>query len=150
MNKYSQMESASKGVESAKEMAKKTDVSLSTAPSVEPSVDLSIYSLAEVKTDMSSKSKKDIGTGGQTRPIQSSVIREIEVLNSCVAKAKCNCLGTIHPVLFNCLECGNIICAEEELEVCTFCGAFSRRYRQTHRAEDDENLRKAIESKVGL
>lgn len=65
-----------------------------------------------------------------------------------VAKPKCHCLGTIHPVLFNCVECGNIICTEEQLEVCTFCGAFSRRYRQTHRAEDDENLRKAIESKV--
>ena len=33
-----------------------------------------------------------------------------------LAKAKCHCLGSIHPVLFNCCECGNIICKEEELE----------------------------------
>lgn len=57
-------------------------------------------------------------------------------------------MGTIHPVLFNCTQCGNIICTEEKLEVCTYCGAFSRRYRQTHGEEEDEALRKAIESKV--
>lgn len=32
--------------------------------------------------------------------------------------------------------------------MCTYCGAFSRRYRQTHGEEEDEALRKAIESKV--
>ena len=68
---------------------------------------------------------------------------------SSLAKAKCNCMGTVHPVLFNCTSCGNIICTEEELEVCTYCGAFSRRYRQSHRGEEDGDLRKAIESKVG-
>lgn len=55
----------------------------------------------------------------------------------------------MHPVLFNCTQCENIICTEEKLEVCTYCGAFSRRYRQTHGEEEDEALRKAIESKVG-
>ena len=69
--------------------------------------------------------------------------------HSFLARAKCHCMGTVHPVLFNCTSCGNIICTEEELEVCTYCGTFSRHYRQSHRGEDDENLRKAIESKVG-
>jgi predicted nucleic acid-binding Zn-ribbon protein len=52
-------------------------------------------------------------------------------------------------VLFNCTECGNIICTEEELEVCTFCGAFSRKYRQNSNftAEDDTAMRAAIERK---
>ena len=67
-----------------------------------------------------------------------------------LAKAKCHCLGSIHPVLFNCCECGNIICKEEELEVCTYCGAFSRSYRQRRKGtpEEEESLRKAIENKV--
>lgn len=71
-------------------------------------------------------------------------------LLSFIAKPKCHCLGTIHPVLFNCSECGNIICKEEELEVCTYCGAFSRKYRQRRvgSPEEEESLRKAIESKV--
>ena len=57
-------------------------------------------------------------------------------------------MGTIHPVLFNCTECGNIICKEEELEVCTYCGAFSKHFRSTRGAVMDESLRKAIENKV--
>ena len=66
-----------------------------------------------------------------------------------VAKAKCHCLGTKHPVLFNCTECGNIICKEEELEVCTYCGAFSQHYRRKYRNEkEEEALKKAIENKV--
>ena len=66
-----------------------------------------------------------------------------------VAKAKCHCLGTKHPVLFNCTECGNIICKEEELEVCTYCGAFSQHYRRKYRnAKEEEALMKAIENKV--
>ena len=67
-----------------------------------------------------------------------------------LAKAKCHFLGSIHPVLFNCCECGNIICKEEELEVCTYCGAFSRSYRQRRKGtpEEEESLRKAIENKV--
>ena len=66
-----------------------------------------------------------------------------------VAKAKCHCLGTKHPVLFNCLQCGNIICKEEELEVCTYCGAFSQHYRRMYRnGKEEEALKKAIENKV--
>lgn len=70
---------------------------------------------------------------------------------SFLAKARCHCLGTLHPVLFNCTECGNIICTEEEIEVCTFCGAFSKRYRQLGRStEADEALYRAIENKVAF
>lgn len=79
----------------------------------------------------------------------SSVI--LLILAFLVAKAKCHCLGTKHPVLFNCTECGNIICKEEELEVCTYCGAFSQNYRRKYRNEkEEEALRKAIENKVGF
>ncbi|KAK8826822.1 hypothetical protein WA556_004410, partial [Blastocystis sp. ATCC 50177/Nand II] len=76
-----------------------------------------------------------------THPIKSSVI----------PKAKCHCLGTKHPVLFNCTECGNIICKEEELEVCTYCGTFSQHYRRKYRnAKEEEALMKAIENKNRL
>ncbi len=52
-------------------------------------------------------------------------------------------------MLFNCTECGNIICKEEELEVCTYCGAFSQHYRRKYRnAKEEEALMKAIENKV--
>ncbi|KAL1311350.1 hypothetical protein AAFC00_001524 [Neodothiora populina] len=41
-----------------------------------------------------------------------------------LAKRKCNCMATRHPLLAiapNCLSCGKIICVKEGLGPCTFC-----------------------------
>ncbi|KAI9786407.1 MAG: hypothetical protein M1839_006867 [Geoglossum umbratile] len=42
-----------------------------------------------------------------------------------VARRKCNCMATRHPLLAaapNCLNCGKVICVKEGLGPCTFCG----------------------------
>ena len=43
-----------------------------------------------------------------------------------LAKRKCGCMATKHPLLDiapNCLNCGKIICVKEGLAPCTFCGS---------------------------
>jgi len=37
-------------------------------------------------------------------------------------RKKCDCLGTEHSVLTNCLGCGRIICSVENIGPCFFCG----------------------------
>lgn len=71
MNKYSQLESVPKGVESVQKPLEKKNVSSPLTPS-----DDSPAEVKEVDEYKSSKSKKDPGVGGHTRPLQSSVIRE--------------------------------------------------------------------------
>ncbi|KAK3389419.1 hypothetical protein B0H63DRAFT_463600 [Podospora didyma] len=42
-----------------------------------------------------------------------------------IAARRCNCVGTLHPLLAatpNCLNCGKVICIKEGLGPCTFCG----------------------------
>ena len=76
MNKYSQLESVPKGVEPIQEPSKKNDVS-----SLPTSSDDSPAEVKEVDEYKSSKSKKDSGIGGHTRPLQSSVIRKNSTWN---------------------------------------------------------------------
>ncbi|KAH0548673.1 hypothetical protein GP486_007783 [Trichoglossum hirsutum] len=57
----------------------------------------------------------------QTNPLISSE----SASKSDVAKRKCNCMATRHPLLVaapNCLNCGKIICVKEGIGPCTFCG----------------------------
>ncbi|KAJ9623164.1 hypothetical protein H2203_006100 [Taxawa tesnikishii (nom. ined.)] len=56
----------------------------------------------------------------QTNPTLSSSATSAEDL----AKRRCNCMATRHPLLTiapNCLNCGKIICVKEGLGPCTFC-----------------------------
>ncbi|KAK3706407.1 hypothetical protein LTR37_012785 [Vermiconidia calcicola] len=54
------------------------------------------------------------------RTMSSSANAEAEL-----AKRKCNCMATRHPILDiapNCLNCGKVICLKQGLGPCTFCG----------------------------
>ena len=34
----------------------------------------------------------------------------------------CTCMATRHPFYTSCVKCGNILCVEYKLKVCSFCG----------------------------
>ncbi|KAF2839802.1 zf-C2HC5-domain-containing protein [Patellaria atrata CBS 101060] len=86
-----------------------------------------------------SKTKVNISGGTSMQGASSiindldSAIRALEIQTnpslsatgpSDIAKRRCNCMATRHPLLAaapNCLSCGKIICVKEGLGPCTFC-----------------------------
>ena len=61
----------------------------------------------------------------------------------------CDCFGTVHKALTNCLNCGKIVCEKEGYGPCSFCG-YPVGKDAAGRAANDKDAAKAIELKNRL
>lgn len=65
----------------------------------------------------------------------------------------CTCMATRHQFYTSCVQCGNILCTEYKLKVCSFCGVdlqLPMTAEDAQKVYSDSSIQSAYKLKVNL